>query len=112
MMQQNVGQRPCPEQENPDRSTKSTIIRKYLKFFLFIDTFLCAPKEKYPKEKAPCAPLLPALLEPAGPLPNSAPRFSSGAPQTAEGADPSGSCDARRGTMGGRHLTLSSFDPS
>jgi hypothetical protein len=31
--------------------------------FLFIDTFLWAPKEKYPKERAPCAPLLPACPE-------------------------------------------------
>jgi hypothetical protein len=29
----------------------------------FIDTFLCSPKEKYPKETAPCAPLLPACPE-------------------------------------------------
>jgi hypothetical protein len=32
-------------------------------YFRFIDTFLCTPKETYPKERAPCAPLLPACPE-------------------------------------------------
>jgi hypothetical protein len=35
----------------------------YFNLAFFIDTFLCSPKEKYPKETAPCVPLLPALLE-------------------------------------------------
>jgi hypothetical protein len=38
-------------------------LHNLLKILLFIDTFLCSPKEKYPKETAPCAPLLPACPE-------------------------------------------------
>jgi hypothetical protein len=49
--------------------------------FLFIDTFLCSPKEKYPKERAPCVPLDPALLKTGGPFKNSAPKKRG--PQTA-----------------------------
>jgi len=47
-------------------------------FFRFLVHFLCSPKENEPKEKAPCVPLLPALLDPDGPLPNSASRHSAG----------------------------------
>jgi hypothetical protein len=42
---------------------QSPFFTTYYNFILFIDTFLCAPKEKVPKERAPCAPLLPACPE-------------------------------------------------
>jgi hypothetical protein len=57
-----------------------------LKYFAFFVHFLCSPKENEPKERAPCAPLLPALLEPGGALSNS-PRPADGA-QTAKGPFP------------------------
>jgi hypothetical protein len=55
--------------------------RIFRNLFLFIDTFLCSPKEKYSKEKAPGVPLDPALLKTGGPFKNLAPKQRG--PQTA-----------------------------
>ncbi len=52
-----------------------------LYIFDFIVHFLCLPKENEPKERAPCVPLDPALLETGGPFKNSAPKARG--PQTA-----------------------------
>jgi hypothetical protein len=79
-----------------------------MQFYFFFDTFLCSPKEKYPKETAPCVPLLPVLLETGGALSNSAPKVQG--PQTAKGPLSARFCDARRGTMG-RTPLLALFFP-
>jgi hypothetical protein len=88
-------------------------ILKFCSFLSFI--FFARPKKTNQKKGRPASrlilPVLPALsevegslvegrvAETGGPLPNSAPKQQG--PQTAEGACPSGSCDARRGTTMG-----------
>ena len=97
--------------------TNSIFYITYYNLFLFIDTFLCSPKEKVPKETAPCAPLLPAcpergrgaLLKTGGALSNSAPEQQG--PQTAKGPSSARFCDARRGTMGMNPLLALLFSP-
>jgi hypothetical protein len=72
------------------------------------DTFLCAAKEKYPKERPPSGRLFPALLAFVGgllkgyPSPQQ-PRFI---PESPLRAIPAKSCDARRGQWGGKSKAL------